>query len=90
MLHFTCMLTETIFFSFDAPSCHKEKLVYLYFWNKKLESSTPIILDGDFNCAVTLTFDRKCDSEKKKHIKKYDKYWVQTSIKIALDIQYFK
>jgi hypothetical protein len=25
-----------------------------------------IILDGEFNCVVTLTFDRKCDSEEKK------------------------
>lgn len=64
------MLIHKPFFTFDAPSCHKEKLVHLCYWNKKLESSTPIILDGDFNCAVTLTFDRKCDSEKK-----YQEIW---------------
>lgn len=56
------------------PRATKKNLYICIFEIKKLESSTPIILDGDSNCAVILTFDRKCDSEKKKHIKKYDKF----------------
>lgn len=47
------------------PRATKKNLYICIFEIKKLESSTPIILDGDSNCAVILTFDRKCDSEKK-------------------------
>jgi hypothetical protein len=54
------MLTEAIFFHLMLPR-------FQNFSNKIFESSTPIILDGEFNCAVTLTFDRKCGSEKKTH-----------------------
>lgn len=49
------------------PRATKKNLYICIFEIKKLESSTPIILDGDSNCAVILTFDRKCDSEKKTH-----------------------
>jgi hypothetical protein len=71
------MLTEAFFFHLMLPRVTKKNLyicIFQNFSNKKLESSTPIILnDGKFIGAVILTFDRKCDSEK-KHIKKYDKY----------------
>ena len=70
MLRFNCMLREAFLFHLMLPRVTKKNLYICIFQNfsiKTLESSTPVILDGEFNCAVTLTFDRKCDSEKKPH-----------------------